>query len=292
MEFSFDRSRDAHLRKPEPAAEPVSAGPAPAQNSGVRPGPDLNTVDPSTIANERLRKAIERNRAKQAGRAQPQMQAAPQAAPVQAAQAPQEEHEQASFFNQQTETPRPYARAQAPESEPQVTQAPPVSEEPRRPRVRVRENLSAESAPAASTTVVSRRSVAKPEDTEFVPVKRGTRKVASQISYTTGTTSSRKKQKSLDPKYGAWLVKGSWIFCALMILRLIFANGGVTDFYSQKTTVNGKLSELASIKKENMQLVREIERMRSDIGFQKRLVRDNLGFIANDEFLVLFPKER
>ena len=75
-----------------------------------------------------------------------------------------------------------------------------------------------------------------------------------------------------------------------MVLRLIFAAGGVTDYYSQKTSVNERLSELSDIKKENMQLVREIERMRSDSGYQKKLVRDNLGFIASDEFLVLFPK--
>jgi hypothetical protein len=38
-------------------------------------------------------------------------------------------------------------------------------------------------------------------------------------------------------------------------------------------------------------LVREIERMHNDVGYQKKLVRDNLGFIASDEYLVLFPKE-
>ncbi|AUN97189.1 septum formation initiator family protein [Bacteriovorax stolpii] len=311
LEFSFDRSRDA-LRTPSQAApqpqtppQPQAAA-GPAQSAGVRPGPDLNTVDPSTIANERLRKAIERNRAKQASRQEPQMagaQAAPQAqyqappAQPQPVQPTQEEHQQASFFNQPVEEqPRPYARPQTVHAEAQVAEATPissVSEEPRRPRVRVRENVSTTPPPPpAGTSVVSRRSVAKPEDTEFVPVKRGTRKVASQISYTTSSATSRKKQKNLDPKYVTWLVKGSWIFCALMILRLIFANGGVTDFYSQKSTVNEKLAELANIKKENMQLVREIERMRSDSGFQKRLVRDNLGFIASDEFLVLFPKER
>jgi hypothetical protein len=40
-----------------------------------------------------------------------------------------------------------------------------------------------------------------------------------------------------------------------------------------------------------MSLVHEIERMQYDVAFQKRLVRDNLGFIAQDEFLILFPKE-
>ena len=258
MEFSYDRSKPAQQQaQPSQAAE--------AQSSGPRPGPDLNTVDPSTIANERLRKAIERNRAKQGIRSTT-------STPVQPQYAQPESNQQQAFFNDHAVAAAP----QHEEEQPQVA-----------PRMRARERVSSPPPPPTGSTVVSRRSVAKPDDTEFVPVKRTSRKVASQISYTTGTT--RKKQKSLDPKYQGWLVKGSWIFCAVMVLRLIFAAGGVTDFYSQKNSVNDRLAELSGIKKENMQLVREIERMRSDVGFQKKLVRDNLGFIASDEFLVLFP---
>lgn len=275
MEFSFDRSKPAQAQTQSTQAAPESQGP--------RPGPDLNTVDPSTIANERLRKAIERNRAKQGIR---NTQAtAPQQESQQAQPQPQEQQQQA-FFNEDA-----IAAARAQHAEATQGEVPQYEEETVvRPasRMRARERVSTPPPAPDTTTVVSRRSVAKPDDTEFVPVKRTTRKVASQISYSTGT--ARKKQKSLDPKYQGWLVKGSWIFCAVMVLRLIFAAGGVTDFYSQKNSVNARLSELSDIKKENMQLVREIERMRSDVGFQKKLVRDNLGFIAADEFLVLFPK--
>lgn len=366
MEFSFDRSRESSARRadgPQTQSQPQANS---QQSAAPRPGPDLNTVDPSTIANERLRKAIERNRSKQAERdagrpVQPQ-QAAPQAAPQ------AEPQQQGSFFSQsshlaqedqqhiaqqealreahrlanieamrareqqrEAQKQAEYAQyaqhaqqaanaereehreqmrqeaKQAPPVRPQTVQQEAPAEEAQSPRARLRArmagatrvaeaNAAQESAeapiptpmPSKSTSVVSRRSVAKPEDTEFVPVKRTPKKVASQISYT--TTSTRKKQKSMDPKYVNWLVKGSWIFCGLMVLRLIFATGGVTDFYSQKNAVADRVAELSDIKKENMQLVREIERMRSDAGFQKKLVRDNLGFIAADEFLVLFPK--
>lgn len=321
MEFSFDRSRQSQeslSRTPEAKAS--------ADAGGVRPGPDLNSVDTSTIANERLRKAIERNRAKQAER---DAQRPPQSAQFSQAQAEQY-HQQNSFFSQQAAQAQPQPQMhqeipvqqeatrenirQAPPMPPREalreqqaeTQAPPRENPTPRASLRSRmsarmntsdapketinardinrENMTADS----STTVVSRRSVAKPDDTEFVPVKRTPKKVASQISYT--TNSSRKKSKQVDPKYITWLVKGSWIFCGIMVLRLIFAAGGVTDYYSQKSSVNDRVLELAEIKKDNMQLVRDIERMRSDTGFQKKLVRDNLGFIAADEFLVLFPK--
>lgn len=279
MEFSYDRSKDSHLRKTEERTTSQSQQPYQepqvSQPSEVRAGPDLNTMDPSTIANERLRKAIERNRAKQGIRS-------PQPAPVQESRpqpSSQEVPEQASFFNQEALNAARAQHAQANEAEIPQYEKEPIAEEA--PRMRARERVS-------DTTVISRRSVAKPEDTEFVPVKRSTRKVASQISYTTAST--RKKQKTLDPKVQDWLIKGSWIFCGVMVLRLIFAAGGISDFYSQKNSVRARISELSEIKKENMQLVREIERMRADTGFQKKLVRDNLGFIAADEFLVLFPK--
>lgn len=269
MEFSFDRSKESQSRRTEESPQAQAA-------SAIRPGPDLNTQDPSTIANERLRKAIERNRAKQADRSsQPRVAATSQ---------------QASFFSSPSpEAEKMNVAASASETPQQETptESPRASEIPNEaPRESLRMRTSSNST---STSVVSRRSVAKPDDTEFVPVKRTTRKVASQISYTTNST--RKKPKSLDPKYTNYLVKGSWIFCGIMVLRLIFAAGGVTDYYSQKNSMNDRFLELNEIKKENMQIVREIERMRSDIGFQKKLVRDNLGFIASDEFLVLFPKE-
>ncbi len=301
MEFSFDRSKESE-----------------AQNT-------------STIANERLRKAIERNRSKQADReAQrpaPQQQASlfsqpPQLSEEDVAHIAQQEvlreaHRRANMeANAEKEAQRQeqkkaeyaqYAKQaqQAANSEkemPIVT--PPVqeAEATQSPRARLRARMAGAASMATanenqnidsqtsskSTGLVSRRSVARPDDTEFVPVKRTPKKVASQISYT--TTSTRKKQKSMDPKYLSWLVKGSWLFCGVMVLRLIFANGGVTDFYLQKSSVAERIKELSDIKKDNMTLVREIERMRSDAGFQKKLVRDNLGFIAADEFLVLFPK--
>lgn len=300
MEFSFDRSKNSQQASPQASQESRintrEATPT-AEASGVRPGPDLNSVDPSTIANERLRKAIERNRAKQAER--DAIRPPNTNANFTQAQAEQY-HQQNSFFSQQAaqSQPQPQMHQEIPvqDAAPRESEAPPRARESIRSRMGAKatlrthardtsqDNMTADS----STQVVSRRSVAKADEAEFVPVKRTPKKVASQISYT--TNSSRKKAKQVDQKYITWLVKGSWIFCGLMILRLIFAAGGVTDFYSQKSSFNDRVVELSDIKKDNMQLVRDIERMRSDTGFQKKLVRDNLGFIASDEFLVLFPK--
>ena len=306
MEFSFDRSRESQAPN--------------ASNT------HSNTADTSTVANERLRKAIERNRSKQADReaqrpapqqnslfSQPPNLSQDDIAHLAQQDALREAHRQANIeamAAREAQKKAEYAQyaqqaQQAANSEKEMPiETPPIQEAQvsQSPRERLRARMAGASVMAAAnetqnidspvplknTGVVSRRTVARPDDTEFVPVKRTPKKVTSQISYT--TTSTRKKQKSMDPIYLNWLVKGSWIFCGLMVLRLIFASGGVTDFYSQKSSVAERVKELSDIKKDNMTLVREIERMRSDAGFQKKLVRDNLGFIAADEFLVLFPK--
>ena len=268
MEFSFDRSKDtAHLRNgTQSAGTPTQSQTPPqaAQQSQAKvPGDTSNEeIDTSTITNERLRKAIEKNRARQAERSRIQPQQQAQGSEAEAG--PQ----QSSFFERQQPLPN-------------TEQGP-----PQRSRAQERTHTG---TPKVAAAVVTRRSVARPDEADFTPVKRTPRKVASQISY---ATSDRRKTKQMDPKLVGYLVKGCWIFCALMILRLIFANGGVVDFYSQRAISNDRILELDRIKKENMQIVREIERMQTDTAFQKKLVRDNLGFIAADEFLVLFPKEK
>lgn len=354
MEFSFDRSRSAQSGANDTQNQTQSSA------SGIRPGPDLNSVDPSTIANERLRKAIERNRSKQAAReasAPPQSRmaasannhASPEArfshmgshfqnqsqtqfqAPPVPPQAPLFEERQQEQVEAQHSQKSEEAQAQAqfqfqrpvPEAAPlstherimgqrdttfesnyQTRAGTKAAAADRQAKVEViepevttasmrkpRSQASSTNLPAKSTTVVSRRGVANADNTEFVQEpKRTQRKVTSQINYNTNT--ARKKTQNVNPKYATYLIKGCWIFCALMVLRLIFASGGVTDYYSQKDVVSTKVKELESIQKDNSMLVREIERMKNDTGYQKKLVRDNLGFIAKDEFLVLFPKEQ
>jgi len=256
LEFSFDRSNESRLPNTSTATGAKSdVRPLPHQAASPQSASYDDGVDTTTITNERLRKAIEKNRARQAERARQN------SAPSAQNHAEAINHQQASFFDKQ--------KKPDPEIDHQSNQRIP----PQRPR---------------TTAVTTRRSVAHPDEADFTPVKRAPRKVTSQISY---TTSNRKKAKPINPMIVGYFVKGCWIFCALMILRLIFANGGVMDYYSQRSLLNDRVSELDKIKKENMLLVHEIERMQNDSAYQKKLVRDNLGFIAEDEFLVLFPKE-
>jgi cell division protein FtsB len=220
--------------------------------------------DTANIANERLRKAIERNRQRQREREEKEDK-------EQKAQ-PAREHYQAPLGEQPSERPK----------------AP-----PRPPPIFDQQTAKPENKPEEVEPIIerpTRRTVARPHDTEFVAVKRpAVKKPAAALNY--HTTSTRKKSKPLDPAIVSFLTKAAWIFAGILVLRLVFAKGGVTDFYAQHKLLDQRHSELVAIKNENMQLVREIERMHNDAGYQKKLVRDNLGFIASDEYLVLFPKE-
>lgn len=302
MEFSFDRSR--------------------VSNPHSNTNQTTDSSDSTNVTNERLRKAIERNRARQKEREGIQTRPVNNEQPVSSAWAQHQAAARVSNPREEFVEEKPQATMESSRPEPirRMPETPPRKEyqaaeekiinerpvedtraeyqeqslfenqntnqkvnEPEReeiPRVQIRREMS--------TATPTRRTVAKPDETEFTPIKRTTRKAASHISYTTGV---KKKGKELDPKYTDYLVKGSWIFCGFLILRLVFANGGVVDYFSQKKTLNERIADLSRIKKENMSLVHEIERMQLDAAYQKRLVRDNLGFIAQDEFLILFPKD-
>lgn len=287
VEFSFERNRSNLGTNSTSNQKPSSGvGASQAQQS------NLDQEDLSHIQNDRLRKALERNRQRMLKReyvqgktqatASEQVSSRPASPPPPPAQEKKEEYTQTSFLwgNE--------SKAQA-----QSTQSPQdATEETVRPTFTYQkpevfaEEVTQEEVPK---TLPTRRSVGKPDSTEFTSsVRRTTRKATPQIGY--ATSSARKREKaSLDQKYVDWLVKGSWIFCGLMFLRLIFVDGGIVDLYKRKAALRDRVHEYQEIVTENKAVSKEIDKMLHDQAFQKKLVRDNLGFISKDEYLILFP---
>jgi len=170
-------------------------------------------------------------------------------------------------------------------------------------------NRKASPRSAAST----RRSVGKAGEQQFTTElrKRGSRS-PSPVSYsaTTKTTAvpartrnklttvkslgtSGKTKRKRNKKLAAtneYIIKGVWVFCALLFIRLIFSDGGVRDFYAQREVLQGRFDEKGRIKKENVALLKEIDLLKKNPHYQKKVVRDHLGYIAADEYLILFPE--
>ncbi len=87
------------------------------------------------------------------------------------------------------------------------------------------------------------------------------------------------------------LTKLAWAVVGLLVLRLIFMDRGVWDYFATEQTIQEKNDELKSIQKENRELRTEIERIHNDQNYQKQLAKEHLGVIAADEFLILFAGE-
>ena len=84
------------------------------------------------------------------------------------------------------------------------------------------------------------------------------------------------------------MVISGWCFCLFLLLRLVFAQRGVMDYYSRKSSFNRKEMFFKQLITENNNLEKEIKLIQDNYQYQKQLVRDHLGFIAKDEHLVLF----
>lgn len=146
-------------------------------------------------------------------------------------------------------------------------------------------------ASTATSNPMGRRSVSGlNQEQKIIETPPPKRKAAANIKYTTPKKSTKKKKKVAANSTIKNLVKGAWVLCLVLLVRLVFTDGGIIDYYSTKSLLKLKVNELKAIKEENNKLADEIERIKSDKIYQKKLVRDNLGFIANNEYLVLFPK--
>jgi len=251
-----------------------------------------------SIGGDKLQKAIERNRAKVARReggsrlpTPPASAVTPQAAPARSRLPSRQD-----FFrdNQQA---APVANNQA--------------------RTPVSGGLQRLSNRAA--VVPTRKSVAKPDEAEFTSALRRDRKLPSGgIDYlnknvskpnissrlknlketakaskvTTSIRSSAVSAKKADvAKWSNIFVKACWALCCLAFLRLLFSHRGVIDYYVQQADFDKLAATHQEIMNGNSAIDREIELIKNDSGYQKKLIRDHLGYIAEDEYLVIFAKE-
>lgn len=222
-----------------------------------------NQTQSENIASERLRKAIERNRQRQAMR---------------------------------ETSAGPESQTQARSQTQSRTQAPPFRPAPQQQTQTQRPNEQ-------TTNTQFRQGFSRVEDIGFAAEFKRERKIpGNNVDYMPSrgqrelvvakpmqAKSSRISREEKN-RYIKWAVTGSWIFIGLLFFRLIFANRGVVEYYSLYNTLKDKENSLSDVEQENLHAIKEIEKIRSDTGYQKRMIRDNLGYIAEDEFMVLFAK--
>lgn len=345
MEFSFDVREGSQegLRSPNESR----------RRPGEKPMPPKLAAAGSDPASDRLRKAIERNRAKQARRDDDAP--APQRAPTQRPQASAQQtqpseamlraqaqaqaqaaRQRAAQARMAASTPNPgSAQRHGAPSQAQRTAAAPMGAAARMQSAAVNRGAttsrmaasSQEARPVAREAAkptegkksfsipgfgrkkaelepmedenlpvrTTRKAVANSENTEFLTaLRKSPRKSPAAVGYSTAKrqVKTKKKGQKTEEMAISYLVKFAWVFTGFLLLRLVFSEGGVMDYYAGESLLNEKFEEYQMIQKDNKDLAFEIEKIRYDKNFQKKLVRDNLGFIAKDEYMILFPKNK
>ena len=105
-----------------------------------------------------------------------------------------------------------------------------------------------------------------------------------------------RRKKSSKAKSGgrfpALLRTFAWLFNGYLVVRLVFSANGVVDFYSMESNLEKLRSKIERLKTENIELTKEIRKIRTDEFYQKQLARDHLGVIAKDEYLIIFSEEK
>ncbi|MBT3982945.1 MAG: hypothetical protein HOE90_16420 [Bacteriovoracaceae bacterium] len=220
----------------------------------------LGSGTSEAVGSDALKKAIERNRAKRAKRDK--------------APSSYKKQTELSLFSPKSKSkPKSRPKAKLPRS--------PLSFDEEMAPVPRKSNRS------------SRRSrLAGIEDIEFSgPLRKPPRKAPASISYLEKPAQKRKRAGKSGSKLEKIFVKLGWVSCLVLAFRLIFAGGGLLDFYNMDKVLVSKSRGLASIKEENQNLKDEIIKIRTNRKYQKKLARTHLGVISSEEYLVLFATD-
>jgi len=177
---------------------------------------------------------------------------------------------------------------------------------PYRERLRTRKNVfnrpfatDSSNAPTYIESNVSRKSIGHSDKIELID-NRQSKLHETEIEYleeeddviekrparnTSGVNKKKEKHKN------NLLLKIGWATIGVLILRLIFMDRGVWDYFSTEGVIKDKKTELSNIVVENKDLKSEILKIQLDRNYQKQLAKEHLGVIAVDEFLILFAGE-
>jgi cell division protein FtsB len=186
---------------------------------------------------------------------------------------------------------------------------------PHRERLRTRKNVfnrpfatDSSHAPTYVEPRVTRRSLGHADQTEFTE-HRKSKLNETQIDYIEAdennqdedeteiviekrsTRNSSGVSKKKDKHKKNLLQKLGWATIGVLVLRLVFMDRGVWDYFATEGVIQDKKTELKNIAFENKELRNEILKVQVDRNYQKQLAKEHLGVIAVDEFLILFAGE-
>lgn len=164
--------------------------------------------------------------------------------------------------------------------------------------------MQASSAPSSMSSGATRRPITQPDNIEMSSPLRKKTTAPAAVNYADQTparsltksrpsVTAKRKVKAKSKKktdVTGWGVKLCWGFCLFLLGRLIFSQGGVIEYLDKKSTLDQAYHEVTLLTQENEGLMKELQLIRTNNRYKKKLVRDHLGYIARDEYLILFPE--
>ena len=78
----------------------------------------------------------------------------------------------------------------------------------------------------------------------------------------------------------------------LMLLFIVFGENSLTDLYQLKIKKDNLSKKNDLLKKENLSLYREIERLKNDPEYVEDVARKELGVIGKDEVIIKVKKRK
>lgn len=148
---------------------------------------------------------------------------------------------------------------------------------------------------SSSSSSDVRSGVATSGSTTFASkFRKGVKKSPAPVKYvsSSSTVSRSSKAKKVTTKLIQFIIKSLWLFCFFLIFRLLFAERGVIEYYQRTDIYEKQVKNLDSIILDNKNTEIEIEKIKSNSSYQKKLIRDHLGFISKDEYLILFQRDQ
>ena len=83
-----------------------------------------------------------------------------------------------------------------------------------------------------------------------------------------------------------------WMLNVFFLGIVIFGNRGVVDYVGRHGVLEEKNNHLKYLAKENEDIKFQIYRLQNDKTYQRQIIRDYLGYIAKDEYLVIFAENQ
>lgn len=77
----------------------------------------------------------------------------------------------------------------------------------------------------------------------------------------------------------------------LLLARLLFSDQSIFAYSSLKERHEELTRRLQEVEEQNVELSREIKRLKSDRKYQEKVVRERLNFVREDEILYVFPED-